>query len=123
MHRAQIVERSLRRQKVERTSCFPLVDASFAATFAGRALADVQLDPDLHARAVTRCIDGLPIDGAYVNLCFSREQASGAELRDGQYRVIVDECLELEFGRQDGADSSSAPAASSRPARQSRRST
>lgn len=103
MDRRQIVVKSLLRQEVERTSSFPLVDASFAATFAGRALADVQLDPELHARALTLCIDGLPIDGVYVNLCFSREQAAGAELCDGRYRVLVDQCLELEFGRHDVA--------------------
>lgn len=66
-----------------------LVDASFAATFAGSALADVQLDPELHARALVQCLDALAIDGVYVNLCFSREQASRADLRDGRYRVLL----------------------------------
>jgi uroporphyrinogen decarboxylase len=103
LNRRQIVEQSLRRQGVERTSCFPLVDASFAATFAGRPLADVQLDPEVHARALTQSLDGLVIDGVYVNLCFSREQASRAELHDRRYRVLVDDCLEVEFSPHDVA--------------------
>jgi len=93
----------LLRQEVARTSCFPLVDASFAAAYAGRPLADVQLDPQLHAQALAQCIDGLPIDGVYVNLCFSRQQASRAELRDGRHRVLLDDCLEVEFERNDVA--------------------
>lgn len=43
MQRAEIVARLLLRQEVERTSCFPLVGASFAARFARRGLADLQL--------------------------------------------------------------------------------
>jgi len=61
--RRQIVEKSLLRQEVERTCCFPLVDASFARDVCGGALADVQLDPEVHARALVQCIDALTIDG------------------------------------------------------------
>ncbi len=96
--RRRLVEQALLRQEVERTPCFPLVDVVYAAAFAGMPLARAQLDPAAHARALSRCIDELPIDGVYVNLCFSRAQAAGAVFDGARYRVLLDDCIEVEFG-------------------------
>lgn len=92
------VERALLRQATDRVPCFPLVDVVYAATFAGVPLARVQLDPATHAAALSQCAAELPIDGVYVNLCFSREQAARAECADGRWRVALDGCLDVEFG-------------------------
>lgn len=98
-----LIERALLRRNVERTPCFPLVDLAFAGAFSGLPLAEVQLDPTAHARALTQCLERLPIDGVYINLCFSREQAARAEPHDGGFRVLLDECLEVRFGSNDVA--------------------
>jgi uroporphyrinogen decarboxylase len=99
----KIVEQALLRQDVERTPCFPLVDVSFAGAFSGISLAEVQLDPEAHARALARCLDRLPIDGVYINLCFSREQAARAVPGDAGFEVLLDDCLEVRVGTNDVA--------------------
>ena len=98
-----IIERAILRQDVERTPCFPLVDLVFAATFSGFPLAEAQLDPAVHARALVHSLDRLPIDGVYINLCFSHEQAARATLSEGGYRVPLDDCLEVQFAADDVA--------------------
>lgn len=97
------VEQALLGQEVERTACFPLVDVVYAAAFGGVPPSVVQLDPASHAAALCECLDGLPIDGVYVNLCFSQAQAAGAEFRDGRGRLLLDDCLELAFEQNDVA--------------------
>jgi len=74
---AKSFEKSLMRQEVERDVLLSPRGRLVRGDVCGPRAGDVQLDPELHARALTHCIDGLPIDGVYVNLCFSREQASG----------------------------------------------
>jgi uroporphyrinogen-III decarboxylase len=103
-HRQALIERALLRKDVERTPCFPLVDLVFAGAFSGLPLAEAQLDPAAHARILVHSLDRLPIDGVYINLCFSREQAARAILSsEGGYRVPLDECLEVQFGADDVA--------------------
>lgn len=103
LDRRSRVEKALLRQEADGTPRFPLVDVVFAAAFVGVPLARAQLDPEAHARALSQCIDELPIDGVYVNLCFSRAQAAGAQCDAGRWRVLLDECLEVEFGPNDVA--------------------
>lgn len=98
-----LTERALLRQSVERTPCFPLVDLVFAGAFSGLPLAEVQLDPAAHARALMHGLERLPIDGVYINLCFSREQAAGAAFVEDGWRVRLDDCLDVRFGRNEVA--------------------
>jgi uroporphyrinogen-III decarboxylase len=102
-YRGRLVEMALRGQRGDRIACFPLVDLVFAAAFDGQSMAAVQLDPALHARALDRCLRELPIDGVYVNICFSRSQAAGAAVRDGQYTLKLEDCLEIRFAENDVA--------------------
>jgi uroporphyrinogen-III decarboxylase len=97
------VEQALLRQEVDRIPCFPLVDVVYAAALAGLPLAQAQRDPVLHARALSRCIDELPVDGVYVNLCLSHDQAARAAFRDGRWRVLLDDCVEVQFAENDVA--------------------
>ncbi len=99
----QRVETALRRQPVERIPCFPLVDVCYAAAHAGRTMAEVQLDPAVHATALAQCAAELPIDGVYVNLCFDARQARTFVKRDGKYTIVLDECLEVQFAENDVA--------------------
>ena len=99
----QRVERALKREACDRVPCFPLVDVSYAAPHAGRTMAEVQLDPAVHAAALSQCVRDLPVDGVYVNLCFDAAQAASAVRRDGQYTVVLDGCLELRFAENDVA--------------------
>jgi uroporphyrinogen-III decarboxylase len=102
-NRRRLVEQALLRQDLERTPCFPLVDVVFAGAFSGVPLAEVQLDPMAHAQALVHCLDRLPIDGVYINLCFSREQAARAIPYESGFQVILDEGLEVRFGENDVA--------------------
>ncbi len=99
----RVVEHALLRRAAERISCFPLIDVVFAGAFSGLPLAEVQLDPALHAGALARCIDRLPVDGVYINLCFSREQAAGAIPNEAGFQVVLDDGLEVRFGENDVA--------------------
>lgn len=101
--RRHLVESALLAKPSERIPCFPLVDLVFAAAMDNRPMAAVQLDPGLHARALGRCLRELPIDGVYVNICFSRSQAAKAVVRDGQYTLMLDDCLEVRFAENDVA--------------------
>ncbi len=99
----RLVERALLRQEVDRTPCFPLVDFVYAGAFSGLPLAGVQLDPQAHARALAQCLDRLPIDGVYVNICLSREQAARAVESAEGFRVLLDDCLEVQIGTNEAA--------------------
>jgi len=101
--RRQLVEQALQRKSVPRTPCFPLVDVVYASAVAGRPMAQLQLDPAVHAQALAQCVAELPIDGIYVNLCLSRRQAAGALLDGGRYRLTIDDCLDVEFAENDVA--------------------
>ncbi|MBN2577881.1 MAG: hypothetical protein JXB10_02735 [Pirellulales bacterium] len=101
--RRQLVEKALCGQRGDRIACFPLVDLVYAAAFDKQSMAAVQLDPALHARALDRCLRELPIDGVYVNICFSRSQAAGAVVHDGRYALTLDECLDIRFAENDVA--------------------
>ena len=103
MNRRHSVEQSLLRQLVGRRPCFPLVDLVFACTVVGRPMAQLQLDPVVHAAALRRCLDTLPIDGVYINLCLSPQQAAATSCRDGRYHLVLDDCLEVEFAEHDVA--------------------
>ncbi len=98
-----LVESALLRQSVGRTPCFPLVDLVFAGAFSGIPLSEVQLDPAAHARALVHGLERLPIDGVYINLCFSPEQAALATPYEAGFRLLLDECLEVRFGANDVA--------------------
>jgi uroporphyrinogen-III decarboxylase len=101
--RRSLVEAALRREKSSRIPCFPLVDIVYAAAHCGRPMAQLQLDPAMHADALSRCASELPIDGVYVNLCLSREQSGRAEMRNGQYEVRLDDALDVRFAENDVA--------------------
>ena len=99
----QRVEAALRRQECDRLPCFPLIDVCYAAAHAGRTLAEVQLDPAVHAAALAQCVGELPVDGVYVNLCFDARQARTDAPRDGLHTLVLDECLEVRFAENDVA--------------------
>lgn len=101
--RRRLVEKALLAERGERIACFPLVDLVYAAALARQRMAAVQLDPTLHARSLEACLRELPIDGVYVNICFSRSQAAKAVLHDGQYSLILDDCLDVRFAENDVA--------------------
>jgi uroporphyrinogen-III decarboxylase len=98
-----LVERALVQEAVERPPCFPLVDVAFAGAFSGLPLAEVQLDPAVHARALVQVIDRLPTDGIYINLCFSRDQAARAVRDEEGFRIRLDDCLDVRFGANEVA--------------------
>jgi uroporphyrinogen-III decarboxylase len=66
-------------------------------------MAQLQLVPKRHAEALSQCIRALPIDGVYVNLCLSAEQAASTVHSAGRYRVRLDDCLDVEFAETDVA--------------------
>ena len=99
----QRVEAALRRRECDRLPCFPLIDVCYAAAHAGLAMAQVQLDPAVHAAALAQCVRELPVDGVYINLCLDPRQARAAVRRDGKYTVVLDDCLEVQFAENDVA--------------------
>ena len=101
--RRELVERALLRRPTARPRCFPLVDVAFASTHSGKTLAMLQLDPRLHATALSRCLRELPIDGVYINICFSARQASEVVGSGKQYSLRLDDCLRLEFSENEVA--------------------
>jgi hypothetical protein len=88
---ARIIERSLRKQKTERLPCFPLIDIAFASSYSGRKMRDVQLDPRLHAGALSKCAAELPVDGVYINLCLDMDQGT----RISESATVIDDSLHL----------------------------
>ena len=66
---AEIIEQALKKHITERLPCFPLIDIAFASAYSGHQMRDVQLDPRLHAMALSKCASELPVDGVYINLC------------------------------------------------------
>jgi uroporphyrinogen-III decarboxylase len=79
------------------------VDVVYAAAHCREPIARLQLDPKVHADALSRCALELPIDGLYVNLCLSREQAGRARMIDGRYEVRLDDALVVRFAENDVA--------------------
>ncbi|MBN1836259.1 MAG: hypothetical protein JW820_10440 [Spirochaetales bacterium] len=58
---------------------------------------EVQLDPRLHARALSACAAELPVDGIYINLCLGRDQP--CRLSEGTYQL--DDALTLAIPEND----------------------
>ena len=96
-NKAEIIAHALRKQATDRLPCFPLIDIAFASSYLGRAMREVQLDPRLHARALSKCVRELPVDGIYVNLCLD----SGQGERIGPGERVVDEALQLIIPEND----------------------
>ena len=103
MTRRTQVEAALKGDGISRSSCFPLVDICYASTHSGLAMARLQLEPKLHAQALSKCARELPIDGFYINLCLSANQAAQAAFHDGSYHVCLDDAVELRFATNDVA--------------------
>jgi len=100
MTRRDVVETALASGRPDRVPCFPLVDVVYAGSRGCHSLAQIQLDPELHAEALSRCVQELPIDGIYVNLCLGKQQAARVERGDGWHRVRIDGCLVLGYHRR-----------------------
>jgi uroporphyrinogen-III decarboxylase len=98
-----LVEAALLRKKPGRIPCFPLVDVVYAAAHCRRPMAQLQLDPAIHADALSRCARELPIDGVYVNLCLSREQSRRVNMQNGHYEVRLDDAVDVHFAENDVA--------------------
>lgn len=101
--RREIIESALLRKKVERVPCFPLVDVAYAATHIKKPVSQVELNPTLHAEALTGCLHGLPTDGIYINLCFDEKQAAKAKFINGCYYVWIDDAVEIRMPENDVA--------------------
>jgi uroporphyrinogen-III decarboxylase len=97
------IEAALSGRETDRLPCFPLVDVAYASAHSGKSMARLQLDPRVHAEAVALCARELPIDGLYINLCLSAKQAAQAACCDGQYRVRIDDGVNVEFSENDVA--------------------
>ncbi|MEI6782387.1 MAG: uroporphyrinogen decarboxylase family protein [Verrucomicrobiota bacterium] len=103
MTRRAYVEAALQGRQSDRVPCFPLVDVSYASTHSGQNMARLQLDPRVHALALAQCARELPIDGVYINLCLGAKQAAQTAHRDGQYRVRIDDSVNVQFSENDVA--------------------
>ncbi len=79
------MDEAVQKGAVPRIACFPLVDSACAAAYAHKPLRQVQLDPELHARALCRCVEKLPVDGVYINLGLASRQA--AQIKEDTYRL------------------------------------
>jgi hypothetical protein len=94
---SDIVRLALHKEQTDRLPCFPLIDIAFASAYIHEPMRNVQLDPSLHARALSACAAELPVDGVYINLCLARDQAE--TLSDGTYRI--DDALTLAIPDND----------------------
>jgi uroporphyrinogen-III decarboxylase len=101
--RRSLIEAALAGQRTKHAPCFPLVDVSYASAHSGNKMARLQLEPRVHAAALAQCALSLPIDGVYINLCFSAQQAAHASCREGQYRLRIDDAVDVEFSENDVA--------------------
>ena len=79
------------------------MDVVYAAAHFGRPMAQLQLDPAIHADALSHCARELPIDGVYVNLCLSRQQSAHVTMRNGHYEVRLDDAVDVRFAENDVA--------------------
>ena len=66
-------------------------------------MARLQLDPAIHAEALSCCSRELPIDGVYVNLCLSRKQSARMKMRGDRFEVRLDDALDICFAENDVA--------------------
>jgi hypothetical protein len=102
------IENALLKNNVNRIPCFPLIDAAFASTFSGISLGEVQRSPRSHAEALAVCMDGLPVDGVYINLTLGSRQ--GEKLNENMYfldgflRVAVPDTDVLSISGTDVSD-------------------
>jgi hypothetical protein len=94
---ATIIERALLKQETSRLPCFPLIDIAFASSYAGKPMRAVQLDPQLHARALSKCAEELPVDGIYINLCLDALQGN----RISESEILIDESVHLVIPEND----------------------
>jgi hypothetical protein len=95
----EIVERALLKKPVPRIPCFPLIDTAFASAYAGKPLRELELNPNIHARALSLCAERLPVDGFYVNICLSEKQAAGFDPARGI--LDLDRALEVKIPEND----------------------
>ncbi|MCX6930052.1 MAG: hypothetical protein NT154_43595 [Verrucomicrobia bacterium] len=102
------IEAALLRRETDRVPCFPLVDLAYASAHSGQSMARLQLDPRVHAEALTQCARELPIDGVYINLCLGAHQAAQTTCCDSHYRVRIDDGVNVEFSENDVASIASA---------------
>ena len=74
----------MRREPVDRCPCVPLIDTSYAAACLGVPVSQCFLDPDLHARALTCCLERHPgIDGVSINIGLTPEVIVGRKQYPG----------------------------------------
>jgi hypothetical protein len=92
-----IIEAALQKKWVSRVPCFPLIDIAFAAVYLGKPLREVQLNPGVHAAALSRCAQDLPVDGVYINLGLASGQS--VKLSEDTYRI--DDALTLVVPNND----------------------
>lgn len=97
MNGREIIEAAMLKRQTPRVPCFPLIDAAFASAYSGNSLRAVQLNPDIHARALSLCAEKLPVDGVYINLCLEEEQAK--KISDSVY--LLDEALTVVIPEND----------------------
>ncbi len=95
----EIVECALLKKPVPRIPCFPLIDTAFASAYAGKPLRELELNPNIHARALSLCAERLPVDGFYVNICLSEKQAAGFDPARGI--LDLDRALEVKIPEND----------------------
>ncbi|UCF99168.1 MAG: hypothetical protein JSV89_06420 [Spirochaetaceae bacterium] len=94
---AEVIENALLKRKTSRLPCFPLIDIAFASSYVGQSMREVQFDPRLHASALSKCIEELPVDGVYINLCLDTGQ--GDRISDSE--IKLDESLNLVIPEND----------------------
>ncbi len=94
---ATIIKRALLKQNTSRLPCFPLTDIAFASSYAGKPMRAVQLDPRLHAAALSKCAEELPVDGIYINLCLDARQGN----RISESEILIDKAVHLAIPEND----------------------
>jgi hypothetical protein len=87
----KIIEAALQKKRISRVPCFPLIDIAFASAYLGKPLREVQLNPEVHAAALSRCAGDLPVDGVYINLGL----ASGQAVKLSEDTYMIDDALTL----------------------------
>ncbi len=95
----QIIENALLKKPAERVPCFPLIDTAFASAYAGIPLRELEIDSKAHGRALALCAENLPVDGVYVNICLSGNQAGALDTERGT--LLLDGALELSVPGND----------------------
>jgi len=99
MNGKELIECALLKRPVSRLPCFPLIDTAFASAYAGKPVRELELNPEIHARALSLCAENLPVDGFYVNICLSDAQAKDIDAERGT--LILDGALEVKIPEDD----------------------